>query len=190
MKDLVKELASFIDNQVQSKLSKYQAYINFISTGGQLFKNSNLSPLLVTGSEAKSYYGFTLYPNGHKIRDLDVVINHNGIRLGNNDDIFITDLMEVLQEATKPFITHYTGVCSSTPVFHEGEPNEFKKAIYHFYYQYKGDMRFVEVFEKHTETIGNRGYVDLATLVRGAKAWKRPKDLHFLEQVENLTKEQ
>jgi hypothetical protein len=180
--NLMKDVEQFINSQVSKHLSKYKAYTQFHADGNTVFDFC-----LITGSEAKKHYGFQL-PNDKNWneRDVDIVLSNEYFSTTSQNSYLVTDIMEVLQESTEPYLKGWTGVQSSVPDFFEPTNDEFKKPIYHFFHVYRGNMRYIEVFEKESKTQANDKFVDLATLIRGAQAWGRPKDLFFLEQVKAI----
>ena len=174
MEKTMRELNEFINAKIAEGVAKSVVITKLLVVQPVEMWIKNYT--LITGSEAKSYYGFQLHPSLNKngFRNSDRVMKwENSAATQNAKDVFT-----FLSEHYSEHIMGWRGICSSTPIIYDPEA-EFSKAEYRFSY----DGRFYEIFPYNDHVEANGNYVAIRTLIHCAKEWKREKDLFFLNQV-------
>ena len=176
--EILKEVEDFIANKIAQEVAKSQAITKLlVAQPVEMWINKST---LITGSEAKTHYGFKLHasPNQNGFRDSDRVLRweHKHIAMSNANDLFL-----FLSEHYKEHIMGWGGICSSVPIIYNPEA-KFEKALYRFTYNGK----FYEIFPHNNTVVENGEYVAISTLIACAQEWNREKDEFFLSQVRNL----
>lgn len=176
--EILKEVEKIIANKIAVEVAKSQAITKLLVIQPvEMWINKCT---LITGSEAKTHYGFKLHDSTHVngFRDSDRVMKWKDIHvaMSNANDLFL-----FLSEHYKEHIMGFEGICSSIPIIYNPE-NKFEKALYRFAYNNK----FYEIFPHNNSVVENGEYVAISTLIACAKEWGRDKDKFFLSQVRNL----
>jgi hypothetical protein len=176
MESHIHEISSFITNSIKEGVKKSESIAKLLVRKPVEVWLKDYT--LITGSEAKAYYGFKLhdYTNPLGFRDTDIVL-----KSVDPSQEFI-DLTKFLSEHYEKLEIGATGIISSIPIHFNGEAM-YKPALCRFAY----GSKFYELFAPIKPEMYNRtGYVSLNTLVECAKEWDRPKDRFFLDQVRAL----
>jgi hypothetical protein len=177
--NLAEEITSFLDSKIKEGIAKSQVATKLLI---QKPINRWISEnTLITGSKAKSFYGFKLHESKHKgnFRDTDLVFKWNITKQSIED---FGDLCKFLEEMYGELEYSYQIDFSDWSHTTFKPEAMCKPALTHF--AYNGE--FYEIFEPINEEISYNGYVSLSTLVTCAKEWDRPKDKFFLDQIKAL----